>query len=336
MSNPLVTINLVVFNGQKYIRSCLNSLKNQIYPFLEVNVFDNGSTDGTKEIIESEIENFSFIKNETNLGTWGGQEEALKYSTGKYIIALSVDVILDPRAIEEAVKVMEKDETIGALQGKIYQYQPSQPLTRSIIDTVGFQIERSRRIINIGHGEKDRGQYDEEQEIFGVEGAAPVFRRAALEDCRINGRLVDEDMFWYGDDLDLAWRMHLFGWKQIYHPRVIMHHDRSTTKGLSRHWSDYFRRIKDRRKIPAFKRGLDWRNKRLARLKNDFGANVIHDLFCIAKRELAELCYILVFEPVVLPEVVKFIKLIPKTLKKRKKILAKARLGPRQMQPWFT
>ncbi len=345
MSSPLVTINLVVLNGEKYVRHCLDAVKNQTYRNIELNILDNGSTDGTKEIIKSlgfRISNlgfakFSFFEMNENLGMWGGQEKALEYSHGKYVTALSVDVLLAPDAIEKAVEIMEKDEKIGALQGKILQYSltDKETIKTCLIDTAGFRIARSRRITNIGHGEEDKGRYENETEIFGVEGAAPIFRREALEDSRILGEIADHDMWWYGDDIDLVWRMRLFGWKQVYSPAVVMYHDRSTTKGMSRGWKDYLKRIADRKKIPLLKKRLDWRNKRLARLKNDYWQNVFHDFLHILKREVQELAYIILFEPSVLLEIPNLIKLIPKMLKKRREIMSHAKVGPAEMQKWF-
>jgi len=348
MSNPLVTVNLVVLNGEKYIRHCLDAIRQQTYPNLEINIFDNGSTDGTKEIIQSwkiETENWqpiNLIFNQVNLGTWPGQEKAIESSHGKYIVALSVDVLMHPTAIEKAVKVLEKDEKIGGVQSKIYQYKievrpqlEERVIKTNLIDTLGFQIFRSRRIINLGHGEEDRGQYDQETEIFAVEGAAPIFRKSAFEELRVLGEIADREMFWYGDDLDIGWRMRLFGWKQVYSPKVIMYHDRSTTKGMSMGWKDYFSRIHDRKKIPIFKKRLDWRNKRLARIKNDYCRNMLRDFFPIARRELQELGYIIFFEPAVLLEIPKLVKLLPRMLKKRKIILARAQVGPKEMARWF-
>ena len=110
---------------------------------------------------------------------------------------------------------------------KVYKFELPQletgnwKLETKTIDTCGFQIFRSRRIVNIGHGEEDRGQFNQEKEIFAVEGAVPVLRRQALEDCRLKSqgnKIIDPDFFWYGDDLDLAWRMRLFGWKQVFAP----------------------------------------------------------------------------------------------------------------------
>lgn len=350
--SPLVTINLVVFNGEKYLRHCLDAVSRQKYKNIEINILDNASTDKTKEIIKEsritnyELRNLKLHESEKNIGMWPGQEWLLEYSRGEYIVALSVDVLLHSGFVAQAVEVAEKDKTIGAVQSKTLQYTlddlaiaqkpaPSRDIVIKLIDTIGFKIERSRRIVNVAHGEEDQGQHDQEMEIFGVEGAAPFLRREALEDCRVNDKIIDEDMFWYGDDLDLAWRMRLYGWKQIYSPRVIAYHDRSTTKGISRGWRDYFSRMRERQKIPIQKRGWDWRNKRLARLKNDYWQNVFHDLPLILYREFMELGYMLLVEPPVLLEVLKFIKLIPKTLQKRRAVLAKAKLDAKAMRKWL-
>ncbi len=369
VSLPLVTINLVVRDGEKYVHQCLDSVKSQTYQNIEVNIHDNASTDKTKEIIKSwllearsqKLPRFSLIESSENLGMWPGQEELLKHSRGKYIVVLSVDVILDKNFVRNAVDRMEGDPMIGALQPKVYQYNASQLLTPKsfatgqathyplqtinyslqtrTIDTCGFQIFRSRRLINVGHGEVDHGQFDRERQVFAVEGAVPVFQRQALESCRLEtqgGSIVDKDFFWYGDDLDLAWRMRLFGWKQVYAPAVIAYHDRSTTKDVSRHWLDYFGRIKKRRQIPIKKRRLDWANYRLALIKNDHTANLLKDLPRIALGELMVLGYTLLFEPAVFLEFPRFFRLAPKMLRRRQEIMAKAKVSAAEIHQWMT
>lgn len=348
---PLVTINLVVLNGEKYIRHCLNSVKNQTDKNFEVNILDNGSKDKTKEIAKNEFPEFRLIEFPKNYGMWGGQEKALEFSNSKYILSLSADVILDPKFIEESVKIFEKDPQIGAIQAKIYKYSLNQlevsdwQLAIDVVDTCGFQIFKSRRVLNIGHGEKDRGQFNEEKEIFAVEGAAPIFRRDALENCRIpvspphpdfgDTEIMDHDMWWYGDDVDLGWRMNLFGWKQIYSPNVIAYHDRQTTKNAKEKWYDYFFRIKQRQQIPIKKRRLDWRNLRFTILKNDYTVNILKDLPYFLKREIMVLGYALLFEPRMLLEIPKFFKLLPKILGKRREIMKRAKASPQEVRRWF-
>ncbi|KKR35933.1 MAG: Glycosyl transferase family protein, partial [Candidatus Yanofskybacteria bacterium GW2011_GWE1_40_10] len=276
-----ISINLVVFNGEKYIRHCLDSIKNLNYPhdLIELNIWDNNSTDGTKKIIkdwqlelgELAFVNSQVIENSQNIGMWAGQEKLFEISAGKYVVVLSVDVILDKNFLLEAMGVMEVSADIGALQAKVYRFDLDQLKGRNlrlgtdVIDTCGFKIFKSRRIVNIGHGEKDTGQYNTQKEIFGVEGAVPVFRKEAFASLRIKinpsgaGEIFDHDFFWYAEDLDIAWRMNLFGWKQIYAPRVLAWHDRQTTKSLSGGFTEF---RKSRQQIPLNKRRLEWKNLR--------------------------------------------------------------------------
>ena len=352
MSTPTVTINLVVLNGEKYIRHCLDAILEQTYPheLIEFNILDNGSTDETLHIIEnlklkienSKLASFNFIKSKHNLGMWPGQEELLKYSNGRYILAMAVDVILDKDFIKNAVEVMGQDERIGALQAKIFRYNLNdfenlklKIENLNVIDTCGFKIFKSRRIVNIGHGEKDLGQYGETKEIFGVEGACPFFRRETLESSRINGEIFDHDYFWYGDDLDFAWRINMFGWKQVFAPSVMAYHDRQTTKNLKKNWFDYILRVPARHQIPTKKRRLDWRNNRFTILKNDYIINILRDLPYFLIREIMVLGYTLVFEPKVLLEIPNFFKLLPKMLKRRKEIMRKAKVSPNEIHKWF-
>ncbi len=348
MSNTLVTINLVVLNGEKYIRHCLDGILTQTYPSesIEVNILDNGSLDGTTQTIKETISNkqelgfskFTLHESKINFGMWPGQEELLKYSNGKYILALAVDVILDKDFVKNAVEAMGKDSKIGALQAKIYKYDLINDDVKktNIIDTCGFEIFKSRRITNVGHGVEDHGQYDllagGTSEIFGVEGAAPFFRREAIENIRINGEFCDHDYFWYGDDLDFAWRMNLFGWKQIFTPSVIAWHDRQTTKKLRQNFRDF---LAIRKAISLRKRQLEWKNIRFTIIKNDYIINILKDLPYVLKREVMMLVYLIFFEPKVLLEIPSFIKLLSRMIAKRKEIMRKAKVSPTEIRKYF-
>src|SRR3989344_1924080 len=332
MSTSLVTINLVVLNGEKYIRHCLDAILAQTYPhnLIELNILDNGSTDKTKEVIRDlEIRisdlgfaKFNLVESKLNLGMWPGHEELLKNSTGKYILSVSVDVMIEEHFVEKAVTICESDSEIGAVQAKIYQYNLGE-LTSGLykqsttIDTCGFAMTRERKVINIGHGKKDGSDFSKQRVIFGVEGAVPFFRQTALEDCRINGWIWDPDYFWYGDDLDLAWRMTLFGHKQIYSPEVVAWHDRSTTKGnvVTDFLSDYVGRRKTRQQIPIRKRRLDWSNTRFTIIKNDYLRNILRDLPAIIMREINVQGYAGLFEQKVLLEWGRFLLLLPRMIR---------------------
>ncbi|MEK7217627.1 MAG: glycosyltransferase [Patescibacteria group bacterium] len=346
MNNPIVSINIVVLNGEKYIRHCLESIFVQSYSheLIEINILDNGSTDNTIDFIENwklKNENFkiTFIKSNFNHGMWGGQEELLKQSSGKYIVILSVDVILEKDFISNAVRALDANPKLGALQAKIYQFNLRELEIENwklkiggTIDSCGFKIFRSRRIVNIGHGETDIGQYDKAREIFGVEGAVPVFKKEALESIRILGEIADHDLFWYAEDLDVAWRLRMAGWEQRYEPSVMAWHDRQTTKQTRRGLRDF---IAVRRAIPLRKRQLEWRNIRCTIIKNDYIINTLKDLPYILLREITITVYLLIFETAVFAELPTLLKLIPRMFRKRREIMKRAKASLTEIHAYF-
>ena len=126
--------------------------------------------------------------------------------------------------------------------------------------------------------------------------------------------------------------MNLFGWKQIYAPRVLAWHDRQTTKSLSGGFTEF---RKSRQQIPLNKRRLEWKNLRFTMIKNEYIINCLKDFFYIAKRELTMLAYLLIYEPAVLSEVSVVLKNIPKMLKKRNAIMRRAVAAPARMREWY-
>lgn len=330
MENPLVSVNLVVWNGEKYIRECLEAVRKQTYENLELTVFDNHSTDRTIDIVRREFPEFRLVENKKNHGFGPGQNRCLALTKGKYVLGLCVDVVLDKDFVKNAVEAMEKNQDVGAIQAKIYQLNNGKP-TR-IIDTAGFEIYKSRRVVNRGHGEEDGGQYDQPGEIFSYEGAAPFWRREALEKSKVFGEAHDEDYFWYADDIDLGWRMRLFGWKSWYIPNAVAYHDRQTTKRLSGNWVGF---IRIRRTIPAHKRRLDWQNMHFTFLKNDSPLSALKNAPYFFVREFLFVCYIIVFEPFVLAAIPRMICLLPKMMRKRNFIMQHKKATWQEMERWF-
>lgn len=330
MEQPLVSINLVVQNGEKYIRDCLRSVRSQTYPHCEVMVFDNNSTDDTRNIVAQEFPEFRLITNTENFGFGPGQNKCLTLTKGKYILGLCVDIVLDENFIARAVEAMERDARIGALQAKIYRLENG--VKTDTIDTTGFIIFKSRRVVNRGHGEKDTGQYDRAEEVFSYEGAVPFWRREALVASAVEGEVHDEDYFWYADDIDLGWRLRLFGWKSYYAPSVIAYHDRSTTKRLRSGLRDF---IALRRTIPIRKRMLDWQNQHFTFIKNDCALSALKDIRYVLPRECMLFCYIVAYEPSVLRAIPHMVRLLPRMLRKRNYIMAHAKATRQEMEQWF-
>ena len=151
-------------------------------------------------------------------------------------------MIFEPNFVSEMVKALEKKPIYGSVGGKIKRWdfdtfsKNPQGLREmgktNFIDSFGIRILKSHRFEDIGQGEVDYGQYDDERDLFGISGAAALYRRKALEDIAFNNEngdkeYFDESMFMYKEDIDLAYRFQWAGWKSLYTPHPVAYHDRS-------------------------------------------------------------------------------------------------------------
>jgi len=347
----LVSINLLTYNAEQFIRDCLKSVLAQTYLPAELLVIDNNSSDGTVDIAQKIIEQMSFkfsarvIRNEKNLGFAAGHNLGINKSRGELVLCLNQDAVLAPDFIEKAVEFFEKnkDAKIGALQPKLLRLNgKSQP--SDIIDTTGLLMLKNRRIISRGQGEKDQGQYSVADEIFGADGAAPVYRREALEDVGISAssasksapnqrtEYFDEDFFAYKEDVDIAWRMRLRGWRVFYLPQMIGWHARGAGDSAA---TNYYAIIRERIKISRFVKYVAFKNQRLMQIKNEQSWLLFKHLPWFLPKEIASWIYVLLFERFTLKAIKDLFLQAPGAWKKRKIIMSRKRVGAREMEIWF-
>lgn len=337
----LVSINILTWNGRKFIKDCLDSFFLQTYKPIEILIADNNSTDGTVEFIEQNYPNIKLIKNTKNVGFSAGHNELFKQSKGEFILCANQDTILDKKLIENAVKVFQQDSKIGAIQPKIFQleetnggYQKSK-----IIDTTGLLILKSRQVVNRGQGKEDQGQFDRKKEIFGVDGALAFFRRAALEDIKISKpnqsesyEFFDENFFAYKEDIDLAWRLRWAGWNAVYVPESIGWHARTIGKKAA---TSSWKMIKEYREKSSFVKYLSFKNHRLAQIKNENPSLFFKHLPWILPRELGSWIYILLFEKYRWKAIKDLFNQVPLALQKRKIIMAQRKINLNEINKWF-
>ncbi len=334
MESRLVSINILTYNGQKFIKDCLESVFNQTYKNVGILVIDNGSTDNTLEIISKFVLHsrisVGLIKNKKNLGFAAGHNIGIRNCKGDYIICLNQDLVLDKDFVKEVIKEFEKSPKIGSVQGKIYQLNNKKKT--KIIDTVGSIIFKTGEVNDQGQGEKDKGQYDSLKEVFSVNGVAPAYRRTALNDVKLKHEYFDENFFSYAEDVDLGWRLRWRGWKTSFNPKAIIWHDRTSAKIATGGWS-IFRKI---RKSQSFWiRKMGWRNQWLLFIKNQSLPNAIRFLYWFLLRQVKFFFYLLFFEPKVLICILEIIKLLPKMLRKRRIIMKNRRINSVQICKWF-
>lgn len=331
MQKPKISIIIINFNGEAFLEQCLESIAYQAYDSKEIFCIDNASTDGSKAIIQK-YPQVKLIKNKENLGYSKAANQGIRMSKSDYVMIMNPDAILEKNYLTNILKEAEKDKKIAALTGKLLKYDAELHKKTNIIDSTGLFCFRNRRIIDRGQGLEDKGQYDKPEEIFGVSGACPVYRRTALEEVKVGEEYFDEDFFMYKEDIDLSWRLQLFGYKAFYVPQAIAYHARGT--GVLKRFT-HIEVLKSRRNLSRFQKGLAYTNQRLMQIKNELPQHFFHDAPQILWKELLIFGYILLREPYLLKSLIKLLTKIPSVWKKRKIIMARRRVTVEKMRRWF-
>lgn len=333
MKKPLLSIILIGYNSKKFLKFCLEGVRTQTLKDFEVIFIDNASKDGSAEYVKNHFKEVKVIANSENIGYVGAANQGIRLSQAKYLMILNPDLILTPDYLKKILAKCEKDKKIGAITGKVLKYDFNKKKVTDKIDTTGLYCYRNRRIIDRGQGLVDTGQYDEEEEIFGVSGAVPIYRRSALDDVKLLGEYLDEDFFMYKEDIDISWRLWLRGWKCYYFPKAVAHHGRGTGV-LKRftHWEVY----KSRRHLNKFQKYYAYKNQRLMQVKNEFPGNLLRDFVPILFKEVMVLGYIVLREPYLLKAVGHFWIQFPRALKKRRLIMKRKKISSRKMRQWLS
>jgi len=175
---PLISVIILNYNGKDYIEECLDSVLYQTYEPLEIIVVDNASNDSSLEILKEKYSSkIKLIESNANLGFAGGNNLALEDAKGEFIALLNNDAVADRRWIEEFMSAVSRcDGTFGMWASKILFYDD-----REIIDTAGHLIYPDGLNRGRGKGEKDKGQYDKEEEVFFPSGCAAIYRKEMLD-----------------------------------------------------------------------------------------------------------------------------------------------------------
>jgi GT2 family glycosyltransferase len=218
--NPLISIIIVNFNGLRFLDPCLSSISQQSYKLYEIIFVDNGSTDGSVNFVRERYPGVIILAKRENLGFAGGTNAGICRSVGEFILTLNNDTILDSHFLEEIKKPMQNDLHVGMCGSKIQ-------LPDGRINSTAICIFRTGAAWDRGMGEQDSGQYDAPEEIFGPSAGAALYRRSMLDEVG----LFDEDFFLFMEDVDLAFRARLAGWKCMYVPSAKVVHTFGGTTG---------------------------------------------------------------------------------------------------------
>ena len=161
-----------------------------------------------------------------NEGTTNSINRGMAAVPSPYVLLLNNDVELARDYLERLVKTLEADETLGFATGKLLRANE-----RSRLDGAGDAMLLAGASYRLGHLDLDRGQFDQRMPLLSAGGAAVLYRSKAFLLCGA----LDADFFAYIDDLDLALRTHLIGFRGVYVPDAVAWHVGSATLGEALH-----------------------------------------------------------------------------------------------------
>lgn len=218
---PLFSIVIPNWNGAKFLPTCFEALRRQTYPALEIIVADNASTDGSQAIIARYPE-VKLVQLETNTGFTGACNAGMQAARGDFISLLNNDTEVDPGWAAAVVACFGRHPEAGLVASKMLLFDK-----RDHFHTAGDFYHVDGWPGNRGAWERDSGQYDREEYVFSACGGSSAYRRAMLDQIG----LLDDDFFFSMEDVDLAWRAQLAGWRCVYTPSAVVYHALSATGG---------------------------------------------------------------------------------------------------------
>ncbi len=210
------------WNGLRFLAACLNSLRDQTLADIEVILVDNASTDGSQDFVRSEYPEVRLIELAENRGFTGACNLGMKAATGAYIALLNNDTEVESDWVEQVARAFESHADAGIIASKMLLFDQ-----RDRFHTAGDFFTTDGRAGNRGAWEWDQGQYERGEFVFSACGGSAVYRKSMLAEID----MLDEDFFFLLEDVDLAWRAQLAGYKVWYEPRAIVYHHLSATGG---------------------------------------------------------------------------------------------------------
>jgi GT2 family glycosyltransferase len=318
-----VSVTIVTYNSGRFIKRCLESVLEQDYPFKEIIVIDNNSSDGTIDILEPFDDRCRIVYNEENIGFAAAQNQAITLSGAEWVLTLNPDVLLLQGFLEALVNAGNLDPRVGTVCGKLLTMTagfdfPEEPL----VDSTGIYFTPNLRHLDRGSLQVDNGHFRNYEYVFGATAAAALYRREMIEDISIDGEFFDNDFFAYREDADVAWRAQLLGWKCLYAPYAKGYHVRKALPG-------------NRRALPPEINMHSVKNRFLLRMKNMTPDLYRRNFFSITVRDLVVISCCVLWEHTSLKAFPFLFRNWSNVMAKRRAIMQRQRVDDAYMASWF-
>lgn len=216
----MVSIVIPNYNGNKYLKECLDAVYIQTYQEFEVIVIDNASTDGSYDWIKS-YDRLTWKVLDKNYGFSRAVNEGIKLSTGEYVLLLNNDAVLEVGFLETIVQAIKKDDSIWAVCSKMIQYN-----NRELIDDAGDEYNLLGWAYKRGDN-KSVAEFTKSERVFSACAGAALYRKEVFNQIGY----FDEEFFAYMEDVDISYRANIYGYKNMYCADAKVYHIGSATSG---------------------------------------------------------------------------------------------------------
>ncbi len=221
-----MAVSTIIVNHERrdLLHMCLHSIERAhqaVEEDTELIVIDNGSKDGSVELVRERFPNVKVIALERNEGFAGGVSRGVAEASGEWIAVFNNDTTVEPDAITLMLEAGRSHTRVGSVAAQMRFAD-----RRHILNSAGLELDRlgiaADRLVGL---RLDEHRELEPYEVFGATGGAALVRRAMLE--QVGG--FDESFFAFFEDADLAWRAQAHGWRALYSPRSVVYHHHSAT-----------------------------------------------------------------------------------------------------------
>ncbi len=283
----------------------------------EVTVIDNASSDATGELARRGGARHLRLPERIS---WAAANNAgIDATGGEAVLLLNADCYLEPSFLAAARPRLDEPRAGSVTPKLLRTLGPDSGDHLDAIDCAGMVVDRRRKNDLAGHGSPALA-YDLPGEAFGPDGAAALYRREMLDDCRLGDMVLDEAMEKWASDVDLAWRARLLGWRSVYEPTALAYHVRSYGPST-------------RARVPERDRRVQFRNRYLMMAKNDTSA-LLADLPRVLAYEVLALGHVLLRERHLLGGYAEAARMLPTALRLRRELAERRRGRPATPVPF--
>lgn len=218
---PLVTVIIVNWNSGELLQRCLDDLVQQKFVSTGILVIDNGSADGSTDLI-SQMPGVVVQELGANLGFAKGNNHAINQIDTEFIALLNPDAFPEPDWLQKLIAAAQAFPDVAAFGSRQMVHEGD-----GLVDGLGDVYHFSGAVWRRGYGRMLSAVDEIPADIFSPCAAAALYRTKAFND--VGG--FDEDFFCYTEDVDLGFRLRLAGYRSMFVPDSVVHHVGSATTG---------------------------------------------------------------------------------------------------------